>query len=142
MASLATLLPTAGDGSKPQTPREVLFVITDGIEDYISGNQRILQPISPSDCAAVKAKGVEIYVLNLQYVPLDQRPYYDAFYVRYVQPYVDPGGAETPYSPVATNLQACASQTGSVFYASSPELRQQLAAMVLAAQVPSLTLSQ
>jgi hypothetical protein len=138
MTSLASIIPTPGDGTTAAGPKEFLFIITDGFEDYTTtscGATRIQQPITPSECAAIKAAGVQILVLYVQYVPLDVAPYYNAWYVTYVQPYVDPGGVVSATNTVQTNLQACASSSSLMFYAAdSTEIGTQLNAMLLAAE--------
>jgi Flp pilus assembly protein TadG len=148
-----TYIPCPGDGGTQSTPQEFLFVITDGMEDFcpsVSGtstcNNRTIQPIQPSECAALKAQGVQILVLYVQYVPLDVAPYYNSFYVSNVQQYVDPNGTIPPTTPpypsgtVPANLLACSSTnsqnpTGQLFIASnSAQIATQLQAMLQAAE--------
>ena len=146
MTSLAPLLPPAGDGSSG-SPKEFLFIITDGIEDYNQSgcnnpSGRCQQPITPSECAAIKAAGVQILVLYVQYVPLDTSyggvNYNNGWYDTYIQKYVDPApytGTTDPNSAVQTNLTACASSPSFFFYASdSSQISTQLNAMLTAAE--------
>ena len=152
-------IPCPGDGATNTAPQEFLFIITDGMEDFcqsVSGTSgctgRTIQPIQPSECSALKAQGVQILVLYVQYVPLDQNPYYNGFYVNDgegnggVQGFVDPGGTAPPTSPpypsgtVPANLLACSSpttnaNTSNFFYASdSSQIATQLNAMLIAAE--------
>jgi Flp pilus assembly protein TadG len=164
--SSGTYIPCPGDGATSTAPQEFLFIITDGLEDFCPGSTgatvtvgcsgRTIQPIQASECAALKAQGVQILVLYVQYYPLDQNPYYNGFYVndglgtvngvQGVQGFVDPGATTPPTSPpypagtVPYNLSQCASPTANAntsnfFYASdSTQIATQLNAMLLAAE--------
>jgi Flp pilus assembly protein TadG len=158
MNSLVDLIPAPGDGTTATTPQEFLFVITDGMEDFCTGvsgtascNNRTIQPVQANECAAMKAKGIQIYILYVQYVPLDQGTYYNPFYVNDqlpsggVQSFVDPDGtpASEATAPVVTGLQACATQPSNLFFASdSTQIQTQLNQMLLAAESQGVRLTQ
>jgi hypothetical protein len=86
---------TAGD-----TPQEVLFIITDGMDDWYNGGVRTYAAIdtgtSTDYCAAIKAKGVRIAFLYLYYSPLTTDSWYNTY-------------AVTPQAKIGPAAQACAS---------------------------------
>ncbi len=147
LQSLSTLIPASGDGSTASAPRRFLFIVTDGVSDYCSkgfasgggcvgGNTvgttnsspRVIAPLDPSLCAALKAKGVTIMTLYTTYFPLIapyEAPSGNAFYVQYVEPF---------QGNLPTNLQACASSASFAFQASDAvSIGAALQAMVQAA---------
>ena len=105
MASMGTTIGQSGDGSTAATPRKYLFVITDGLVDQYTGSARVIDPIDPTNCTALKAKGVTVMVLYTPYLPLPT----NAFYNTYVAPVA---------SQIAPQLQACASSASLYFQAS------------------------
>ena len=128
LQSITALTPAAGDGSSQGAPRRFLFIITDGVADYNDPrNGRVIAPLDPAQCSALKAKGVQILTLYTDYVPLVppnvQTP--NSFYQTYVDPFV---GTLKP------NLSACASSPAFAFEASDPaSIQAALQAMVQAA---------
>jgi Flp pilus assembly protein TadG len=143
LTSLSTIIPTPGDGSTSAAPKEFLFIITDGIDDYNAAgcanpSGRCQQPIDPTNCTTLKNNGVQILVLYVQYVPLDTSSagvqYENGWYEAYIQQYVDPAGLGTATPAVQAALQSCAS-SGLLFYAAdSSSIGTQLNAMLLAAE--------
>jgi hypothetical protein len=100
MLGITNLIPTPGNGTRQagDTPKEILFFVTDGTEDEVSGGSRTLSPMIGSQdwCTPLKSKGVQIAVLYTQYLPLPT----NAFYNWYM----------APWQPqVATALSNCAS---------------------------------
>jgi hypothetical protein len=93
--------PGQGTGATGDSPQEVLFFVTDGVEDENSSGARLVQLINANGahnyCTDIKARGIKIAVLYTTYYPL---PPTDPFYVSYVEPF-------QPNIPSA--LQACAS---------------------------------
>lgn len=90
---------TAGTGQTSSTPQEILFFVTDGVEDYVSGSSLVIQALGTTGqnaCSALKAKGVQIAVLYTTYFPTPGFFLYDD-YVSNIQ------------SSISTNLQNCAS---------------------------------
>ncbi len=126
LQNMATVMQEGGDGTSPGTPTQNLFIVTDGIQDYTSqSGGRVLGPINPADCDAIKAKNVSIYVLYTTYTPLPYNP----FYVNNIASYL---GHPSP-NAVETALQACASGPANFFVATSPdEIDQALLAMLAA----------
>src|ERR1700690_3597358 len=101
MNGINTTMPTPGNGTNlpGDTPQEVLFFVTDGVEDE-NNPSRIIQQInagsSTNYCSEIKARGIKIAILYTEYLPVTVNSYYDQ-YVEPIQP--DLGSA----------LQACAS---------------------------------
>ena len=106
LSTMNTLMPNPGNGSNVagDTPQEVLFFVTDGVEDEVtsscsqplaSGN-RCQAPINPSLCATIKNRGIRIAVLYTDYLQVTANPWY----VSWIQPF---------QSSIPTALQSCAS---------------------------------
>jgi Flp pilus assembly protein TadG len=103
ITSMNSLMPNPGNGTnaKGDTPQEVLFIVTDGVEDEnVSGN-RVQGPMSPTYCTTIKNRGIRIAVLYTQYLPLPT----NAWYNTYILPYQPVGGVDQ----LGANLQSCAS---------------------------------
>lgn len=111
LQQITAATPAAGDGSTASAPRRFLFIVSDGVADYLnSRGQRIIVPLDPALCSALKAEGVQILTLYTQYFPLvpPDVPTANAFYVQNVAPF---------QGSLAGNLQACASSPAFAFQA-------------------------
>jgi Flp pilus assembly protein TadG len=121
LTSLNGIMPVPGLGSNAQgdTPQEVVFLVTDGVEDKISstcpnasfaGNNRCQQPLDTTMCTTIKNRGIKIAILYTEYLQLiDLGPSQnitDSWYMSWVNPYDGPTSAT---GKIAQNLQACAS---------------------------------
>ena len=82
---------TAGD-----TPQEVLFIVTDGVEDQMVNGSRVQSLMSTSYCTTIKNRGIRIAVLYTTYLPLPTNSWYNS-YIKPFQP------------KIGSNLQSCAS---------------------------------
>jgi Flp pilus assembly protein TadG len=119
LQSLNVIMPTPGGGtnSTGDTPQEVVFIVTDGVDDEIvtstsacsqtalslgSGKYRCQQPINTAECTTVKNRGIRIAVLYTEYLQLPTNSWYNS----YIAPFDTPSPST---SQIATNLQACAS---------------------------------
>jgi Flp pilus assembly protein TadG len=101
-----TILPTPGNGTNASgdKPQEILFFVTDGVEDEATtscsqpliGGGRCQAPINPALCTTIKNRGIKIAVLYTQYLAVPTNSWYN----NTVAPF---------QSQIATNLQACAS---------------------------------
>jgi Flp pilus assembly protein TadG len=97
-----TLMPDPGQGTRApgDKPQEVLFVVTDGVEDEVVGGTRLEQQINAPGahnyCDDIKARGIQIAVLYTTYLPVPSNPWYVA-HIAPIQPQLSPA------------LQACAS---------------------------------
>jgi Flp pilus assembly protein TadG len=117
MSQMNTTMPTPGTGTTGGSPQEVLFIVTDGVEDKISssctettvstsGGSRCQQPFDTTWCTTIKNRGIRIAVLYTEYLPLPASGTgSNSWYNSYVSPY------QTSIGP---NMQSCAS-TGLYF---------------------------
>jgi Flp pilus assembly protein TadG len=104
MSTINGIMSTPGTGTSGNSPQEVLFLVTDGVDDEINANScsqtldgsRCQQPFNTSWCTTVKNRGIRIAVLYTEYLPLPT----NAWYNDWVAPF---------QSQIGTNLQSCAS---------------------------------
>jgi Flp pilus assembly protein TadG len=132
--SQASYIPNPGNGTNQNgdTPQEVLFIVTDGAEDELSGGSRLEQAINDLGsapfgnssgtnwCTTIKNRGVKIAILYTDYLALPANPWY----VGHIEPI---------QSDIGPALQACASP--GLFYDAgldSSNLGQDLAALFAA----------
>lgn len=114
--SLNKIMPNPGNGTNVanDTPQEVIFLVTDGVDDVnistdpyttscdktLSGSSRCQQPFDPAICTTIKNKKIRIAVLYTEYdnsALNGTNGWYDTW--------VHPFNAGT----IETNLQSCAS---------------------------------
>jgi Flp pilus assembly protein TadG len=103
MSSINSIMPTPGTGAGGSTPQEVLFIVSDGVDDKVSAScsetldgTRCQQPFSTTWCTTVKNRGIRIAVLYTEYLPLPTNNWYNTWI--------------SPWQPqIATNMQNCAS---------------------------------
>ena len=91
-------MPAPGNGSNVagDTPQEVLFLVTDGVEDETVSGSRQESVISVADCTAIKNKGIRIAVLYTEYLALPTNGWYNTHV--------------SPFQPnIGSTLQSCAS---------------------------------
>ena len=121
MSHINTTMPNPGNGSNiaGDTPQEVLFIVTDGVDDlshtptknsYSGGGSRqqywmsynTVQGQTYNWCTAVKNRGIRIAILYTEYLPIPNNGWYSNF---------DGAGSgiSSFQSSIGTNLQACAS---------------------------------
>jgi hypothetical protein len=103
MTAINSVMPTPGTGTAQSTPQEVLFIVTDGVDDEVSSTcsqtldgNRCQQPFNTTWCTTVKNRGIRIAVLYTEYLPLPTNTWYN----NWVAPY---------QSQIGPNLQNCAS---------------------------------
>jgi Flp pilus assembly protein TadG len=98
MTQINSIMPNPGGGTKQagDTPQEVLFFVTDGVEDETVGSSRVQSLMDPSYCTTIKNRGIRIAVLYTTYLPLPTNAWYNT-YISPFQPNIGP------------NLQSCAS---------------------------------
>ena len=103
--TMNTLMPNPGGGTNiaGDSPQEVLFVITDGVEDEVNTTcsqpltgTRCQAPLNPALCSTIKGRGIRIAVLYTDYYQVTS----DQWYNSWVAPF---------QSTIASQLQACAS---------------------------------
>lgn len=128
LKSIYNIMPTPGLGSNAtgDTPQEVVFLVTDGVEDKISAtcpnasfasNSRCQQPLDTTMCTTIKNKNIKIAVLYTEYLQLIADPLTgiqktDPWYMSWIDKYDQPSSKT---GQIAQNLQSCASPG---FYAS------------------------
>ena len=108
MSQVNAIMPSPGLGTPSSTPREVLFIVSDGVDDEVSSScsqsldgNRCQQPFNTAWCTTVKNRGILIAVLYTDYLPLPTNSWYNTW----ISPF---------QSSIATNMQSCAS-TGLYF---------------------------
>lgn len=122
LTTLNGIMPTPGLGSNSSgdTPQEVVFLVTDGVEDKISAtcpnasfasNSRCQQPLDTSICTTIKNRGIKIAVLYTEYLQLIKSSttgitVTDQWYMSWIDKYDQP---DPSTGTIAQNLQACAS---------------------------------
>ncbi len=108
MAQINGIMPAPGTGAASGTPQEVLFVVTDGVDDEVSttcsqtldGN-RCQQPFDTTWCTTFKNRGILIAVLYTEYLPLPATGVgSNSWYNNWVAPF---------QSQISPNLESCAS---------------------------------
>ncbi|HXQ15995.1 MAG TPA: hypothetical protein VN814_15370 [Caulobacteraceae bacterium] len=107
-----TWLPTPGDGAAGDPAQEVLFIVTDGLND--EGSPRSYPPIDWNGtlCSAIKARGIRIAVLYTQYISGSGGSWYNSAVQPGLPTGLPPGlPTSTPNSgdPMALAAQQCAS---------------------------------
>ncbi len=93
---IISTMPLPGTGATGSTPQEVLFFVTDGVEDEMVNGQRQQSLINTSWCTAIKNEGIRIAVLYTEYLPLPT----NSWYTTYISPF---------QANIGTTLQSCAS---------------------------------
>ena len=121
LTTLNTKMPAPGLGSNVagDTPQEVVFLVTDGVEDKISStcpnatfasNSRCQQPLDTTACTTIKNRGIKIAILYTEYLQLinmgPSQNITDPWYMKWIDKYDEP---DPKTGTIAQNLQACAS---------------------------------
>jgi Flp pilus assembly protein TadG len=98
MTQMNSAMPNPGNGTNTtgDTPQEVMFIVTDGVEDQMVNGSRVQSLMNPSYCTTIKNRGIRIAVLYTTYLPLPTNAWYNQ-YIAPFQPNIGP------------NLQSCAS---------------------------------
>lgn len=101
------VMPNPGTGASTSTPQEVLFIVSDGVDDESNSScsqplshgspiYRCMQPFNTTTCTTIQNRGILIAVLYTVYLPLTT----NTFYNQWIAPF---------QSQIATNMQNCAS---------------------------------
>ena len=103
MSQINTLMPNPGSGTSGGSPQEVLFLVTDGVDDEVSGTcsqpldgNRCQQPFNTAWCSTMKNRGILIAVLYTVYLPLPTNSWYNSW----IAPF---------QSQISPNMESCAS---------------------------------
>ena len=96
MSGINAVMPNPGSGMAGSTPEEVLFIVSDGVDDSNVGGSRNQALFSTSECGVIKNRGIRIAVLYTTYLPLPTNSWYNSYIA--------------PFQPqIAGNMQSCAS---------------------------------
>ena len=119
LSSVNNIMPNPGLGSNQSgdTPQEVVFLVTDGVDDKIislssscnanavlqtvGSKFRCQQPIDPTICTTIKNRGIRIAILYTEYLQLS-----DGWYMSHISQFNNPSSST---GQIAQNLQSCAS---------------------------------
>lgn len=98
MSHINSTMPNPGNGTNAtgDTPQEVLFFVTDGVEDENVSGGRQQSVMDPGWCTTIKNRGIRIAVLYTTYYPLPTNAWYNT-HIKSFQPNIGP------------TLQSCAS---------------------------------
>jgi Flp pilus assembly protein TadG len=103
MTQVDGIMPSPGLGTPNSTPREVLFIVSDGVDDEVSSScsqsldgNRCQAPFSTTWCATVKNRGILIAVLYTEYLPLPTNSWYNDW----IAPF---------QNQISPNMESCAS---------------------------------
>ena len=118
LTSVNALMPAPGGGSNQtgDTPQEVVFLVTDGVDDKMvslssscsgtplanGSKYRCQQPLNTANCTTIKNRGIRIAVLYTEYLPLTSNGWYNSYIATFNNPSSSTG-------QIAQNLQSCAS---------------------------------
>jgi Flp pilus assembly protein TadG len=98
MSNINSTMPNPGTGTNNPNdkPQEVLFFVTDGVEDENVNGKRQQSLMSPAWCTTIKNRGIRIAVLYTTYLPLPTNSWYNTYIA--------------PFQPqIGTTLKSCAS---------------------------------
>jgi Flp pilus assembly protein TadG len=96
ITQINTIMPNPGTGMAGSTPQEVLFIVSDGVDDNKVNGSRNQALFNTTTCTTIKNKGIRIAVLYTTYLPLPT----NSWYTTYI----------SPFQPqIAGNMQGCAS---------------------------------
>jgi Flp pilus assembly protein TadG len=98
MSNINSVMPNPGNGTNApgDTPQEVLFFVTDGVEDEMVNGNRVQSLMSNSWCTTIKNRGIRIAVLYTAYLPLPTNSWYNTW----IAPF---------QANIAFNMESCAS---------------------------------
>jgi hypothetical protein len=103
MSAINTVMPNPGLGTPTSTPQEVLFIVSDGVDDEVASScsqsldgNRCQAPFSTTWCTTVKNRGIQIAVLYTEYLPLPTNSWYN----NWIAPF---------QNQIGSNMQSCAS---------------------------------
>jgi Flp pilus assembly protein TadG len=98
--------PGTGTNNAGDTPQEVMFIVTDGLNDKTISGNRAYPPIDTKGaglCTAIKNRNIKIAVLYTTNIPQEE-----TWYESSVEPYLGYSGRPTT-DKIATAAQNCAS---------------------------------
>jgi Flp pilus assembly protein TadG len=96
MSAINAVMPAPGSGMAGNSPEEVLFIVSDGVDDNKINGSRNQAMFDTSYCTTVKNRGIRIAVLYTTYLPLPTNAWYNS----YIAPF---------QAQISGNMQNCAS---------------------------------
>ena len=103
MSAINTIMPSPGTGTPASTPQEVLFIVSDGVDDEVASpcsqtldGNRCQQPFDTTWCTTIKNRGIQIAVLYTDYLPLPTNSWYNDW----IAPF---------QNQISPNMESCAS---------------------------------
>ncbi len=110
--SMNTAIPAPGSGTSA-APQKFLFFVSDGVADAhypstctkTTTGGRCQEPFNATNCAAMKARGVQIAVLYTTYQSVTS----NSWYMTWIDPFNQGPFAPSPNSQIAQNMKSCAS---------------------------------
>jgi Putative Flp pilus-assembly TadE/G-like len=96
LTGINTIMPNPGSGTQTSTPQEVLFLVSDGVEDENVNGNRQQSVLNASLCTTIKNRGIRIAVLYTTYLPLPTNSWYNT----YIAPF---------QSNIGPTMESCAS---------------------------------
>ncbi len=96
MTGINNVMPNPGTGVGTDKPQEVMFFVTDGVEDENVKGARQQSLMDPAWCTLIKNRGIRIAVLYTTYLPLPTNAWYNS----YIAPF---------QAQIGPTLQSCAS---------------------------------
>jgi hypothetical protein len=96
LTGINSIMPNPGTGSQTSTPQEVLFLVSDGVEDEDVNGGRQQSVLNSSLCTTIKNRGIRIAVLYTTYLPLPTNSWYNT----YIAPF---------QSNIGPTMESCAS---------------------------------
>lgn len=119
MSAMNGLMPNPGTGLAGATPQEILFIVTDGVNDAVSSNllnscsqplqtgsgglKRCQEPMDVTWCTTIKNRGIRIALLYTVYLPMTTDSWYNSWVAPF-QKWNNPTGNDG----IANNIQNCA----------------------------------
>ncbi len=107
LTKIGKKIKTVGDGSSSADRQPIVFLVADGVGDAYrsdctkklstSSEDRCMEPLNPSYCNTLKARGIKIAVLYTTYLPLPK----DGFYKSWIAPF---------QNEIPTQMKSCASE--------------------------------
>jgi hypothetical protein len=103
MSAINGTMPNPGLGTPNSTPQEVLFIVSDGVDDEVASTcsesldgSRCQAPFNTGWCTTIKNRGIQIAVLYTDYLPLPTNTWYNSW----IAPF---------QNQISQNIQNCAS---------------------------------
>lgn len=103
MSQVNKIMPNPGLGTPNSTPQEVLFIVSDGVDDEVAtscsqsmSGSRCQAPFDTSWCTTVKNRGIQIAVIYTEYLPLPTNSWYN----EWIAPF---------QNQIGPNMESCAS---------------------------------